>query len=313
MRGGIIINIVLVILILILVSFGANYLYTNWPGEEQTLDIKDYNLNQEPTSRPSLRTSDTKQFYPNMRFNHNKISYLIKDDCQEDKKQRIEKAFAILSEKVKKISFYSTTDNPDISVSCSQETLKKHPTKFIAGEGGPNQIINTTTYPIILNGSMIIYKQKTCNQPIVELHELLHVFGFEHHNNSNYILYPLLDCKQELSLEHISVLQELYSIEPLAELFFSRADISKKSKYLNFDILIENQGIVDAGEILLNITANEKQIKTFDFNKIEFGTGRTLNVENLKLPSRSTTNIQFRIQTPQNEYNKENNVLEAEV
>ena len=70
---------------------------------------------------------------------------------------------------------------------------------FIAGEGGPTSITNTSLYNVILKGKILLYKKSECEEPIVELHELLHVFGFDHSQDPNNIMFNLSSCNQEIS------------------------------------------------------------------------------------------------------------------
>ena len=88
------------------------------------------------------------QFYPEMRFESSKISYSIADKCDENRRNDVIAAFNILDEKTV-IDFYETEEG-NIKVLCSE--IAPDPEQeghFIAGEGGPNKIINATKYSII--------------------------------------------------------------------------------------------------------------------------------------------------------------------
>src|SRR3989339_2171834 len=66
-----------------------------FPSEPVELNVS---LNNMPTYKnPSFGNV---QFYPNMKFNHNAISYSVDISCLEDKKLRIRKAFELLSNEI---------------------------------------------------------------------------------------------------------------------------------------------------------------------------------------------------------------------
>ena len=86
------------------------------------------------------------------------------------------------------------------------------------------EIVQTGRYNVITNGTVLLYKEtnaQNCDWANVELHELIHVFGFGHSNNSNSLMYPYLEnCNQKLDDSIIKELTRLYSEENLADLYF---------------------------------------------------------------------------------------------
>ena len=308
-----IIELAVLILLLNAIIFGIYYIYINNFSESEYLMIRGY----DPALQQSLIDvgSEVKQFYPNLRFNHNSISYFINPECTEEKKERLERAFFIIEDETKIINFYPSTDefNSDILVGCSEHSYETEKNTFIAGEGGPTKILNLTFYPVILKGKILLYQESSCEYPITELHELLHVFGFEHINDSEKIMYPYINCKQELSYDFTNTLIELYSIKPLAELYFENASAVKKGFYLNFSLYINNQGLTGADGILLETYANDELVDSSDLGEIDFGYGKTFAVSNLRLPSKNTDKITFWLKTIDEEYNKENNIIELAI
>ena len=300
----------LVLLILILTT--SYFLYENIPGTPQKLKIE-YKQELPKTVNAS---SEIKQFVQNMRFNHNDLSYSFNTSCSEEQKQRIEQAFLIIHQKTTIISFYQINQNPDIDIVCSEDLIEKQENTFLAGEGGPTQFINDTLYPLISKGMILLYKQKDnsekCNEPLVELHELLHVFGFEHLNDSSSVMYPYLSCDQKLNPEFITYLIKLYSIEPKAELLFRNLTAVKSGRYLNFEVSIENKGMITSKNITLKLSAPQS-VKDFDFGEVEPGSYKKLTVENLKLPSRNTAEVTFSIVSNTKEYYIDNNAIKMQV
>jgi len=308
---------------LILLLFLSYQLYLNIPRSPENLDItiheaeetEELETEKKVISENTETESEVKQFYLNMKFNHNQISYKIEEDCETEKKQRMIQAFDELSSKVSKITFYSVLLNPDIEVICSQENKlnidEKH---FIAGEGGAKEIIQTGQYYIITNGVVYLYENiKTikCNYPNVELHELIHVFGFDHSDNENSLMFPYLEsCDQKLDDSIINKLGELYSKENLPDLYFENISAIKKGRYLDFDLIIKNSGSIDSKNVTLTIFDNEKIIEHRDLGVFKFGSGISLHSTNLKLVHLNPKQIRFIIDKDDNvkELDENNNI-----
>ncbi len=297
--------------LLILLLFLSYQLYLNIPRSPENLNIKIHESETEKTTLSNFETkSEIKQFYPNMKFNHNQISYKIAEDCEIEKKQRMIQAFDELSLKLNKITFYPVLSNSDIEVICSQENKlnidEKH---FIAGEGGAKEIIQTGEYYIITNGLIYLYdnvKGAKCDYPNVELHELIHVFGFDHSTDKNSLMFPFLEtCDQKLDDSIINKLNKLYSKENLPELYFENISAIKKGKYLDFNLIIKNSGSIDSKNITLTILDNEKTIEHRDLGVFKFGSGISLHSTNLKLAHLNPKQIRFII-------DKDNNVKELD-
>ena len=79
--------IILIMLFIGLILFLSYYIYLNLPRDPQQLEVSTNPATQEPI------TTNVTQFYPNMKFNHNKITYSIDDKCDLNKITRIEKSF----------------------------------------------------------------------------------------------------------------------------------------------------------------------------------------------------------------------------
>jgi hypothetical protein len=297
----------LIIVLLIAIGFLSYIIYLNYPGE-----LQKFNITNNPTQLPYIPApSEIKQFYPNMRFNHNNISYNFGASCGEDKIKGMEQAFFIIQSETGIISFSKET-NPDISISCSPAEIQKGENTFVAGEGGPRQFVNSTEYPIIISGEIELLGQGLgCKTPIVELHELLHVFGFDHLNDSRYIMYPYADCSQKLNPDYIQYLKELYSIKPLPDLYFDYANVSKSGRYLNFDVVVNNGGMIDEPNATLRVSADNSSVEIFSLGPIGFGGGIRFSIQNLRLPGRNTREIEFYVSGKDEELNYNNDFLNA--
>jgi len=311
-RGQVLFIIVLIILLLALI--GLVYVsYQYIPGKPESLDV----IIKQPKLETGNLSHEVKQFYPNMKFNHNSISYKIDSACSDQKKERMTSAFSELAGRVGVISFRPVNEEPDIEVSCSEKA--EHSIEedfFIAGEGGAKEIIQTGQYNVITNGIILLYdvfKGIECDWSIVELHELLHVFGFEHSEDERSIMNAYLEsCDQKLDESIIRDLKELYSRENLADLHFEEVIAVKKGRYLDFNVTVKNSGVIDAKNIILSVFDDENRIEDFDLKAVPFGAKIIFQVTNLKLKSRSSKNIEIMIDPDKlvREIDEENNAAE---
>ena len=201
-------------IIILAILFGASlyFLYYNLPGEPEK-----YLPTKSVEDKPSLQVaySGSKQFYDNMRFRDKRISYKIEPACSNKKVLEVQEAFSILGSKTI-LDFYpifSGSTKPEITIFCSEiEPEPENDGYFVAGEGGPTEVINTSIYGVILSGKVSFFREEKCKNPNIALHEILHVLGFDHNNNPNSILYPTLDCKQEIDDSIVKDINILYSL-----------------------------------------------------------------------------------------------------
>jgi len=252
------------------------------------------------------------QFYPNMRFNHNLITYKVEDNCPLEKKEKMVKAFDRVENEVDGIIRFKRVEaEPDILITCNETTETKREEYFIAGEGGAESVVNTSLFYIIEKGKILLYykEQKSCITYHVELHELLHVLGFMHSKNRYSIMYPTTECYQVLTQDLIDELKRLYSLEPLPELYISSVSASKHGMYLDFEVEIKNKGLVKAENINLSVISGTTTIDKFELGDIGYGEGKTLTIKNLKLPFSmlEVDEINFLVSSPSKEFYQDNN------
>jgi hypothetical protein len=250
-----------------------------------------------------------------MRFAQKDLDYFFSPECSDQKKNRIIEALNIISTKTEILKFTETTsENADIDIICSDSQKQVKPNQFIAGEGGPDEFLNLSLYPLIVSGEVLLYDtlyKNKCDTPLVELHELLHVFGFDHINNKSSVLYPYYSCNQQLDDLIVSELRRLYSIPAKAELHFTNASASKNGKYLDFTIPIENRGLIEAKNVIILVSSENKKITQFEMNNISPGSTKSIIIQNQLLPSKSTSEVEFKITTETPEYFLEDNQITA--
>jgi hypothetical protein len=302
--------IIMLFLSLLIIATAVYLLYLNIPGTPQSSEIY---LNEPYENENFPKTS---QFYSNMKFNHNSISYTMDSSCEQEKQERMISAFNMLSDEIKNTSFYEVPENPDIEVSCSEKNKKTlvNEDYFIAGEGGAKEIIQTGKYNVIMGGIILLYENSKnslkCDSPNTELHELIHVFGFTHSADENSLMYPLLEsCSQKLDNSIIEELKRLYSEENLPDLYFEDIKAIKKGRYLDFNATIKNSGTINANNIELTIFDDEEPIETRKIEEIKYGAGIILEIQNLKLSDRNSKEIEFIIDYKNQikEFDKKNN------
>ena len=220
-------------------------------------------------------------------------------------------AFELIEWMTEYISFYEVGGDADIYVGCSDDVNMIGAGLFAAGEGGPSRIINTSRFKVIEKGRIFIYSEPRCDYPIVELHELLHVFGFDHSDDPMNIMYNTSRCDQRVTTDIIELLDALYAIEALADIRISNLSAVKKGAYLDFNMTVLNDGMLDADIVDLSIVVDGVVVEVLKLGGIEVGFGRTLYVENLKLPSRGFGVVDFHIDKEGviRELDEENNVV----
>ena len=261
-------------------------------------------LNQD-INQPSY--SGLLQFYPNMRFDKRQLSYNIESSCDNKKRVNMMKAFEYLKNITGLLSFYESS-NPSISILCQEakeEPIRKY---FIVGEGGPISIVNTSSFYVIQKGKIFLfYKDVECDNYNIELHELLHVFGFDHSSNINSIMYNTTECYQIVTNDIINEMKRLYSIPELPDLTFDNGKASvQQGKYLNFTVEVKNIGLKSA-RAMLEVYSDGKKFYEYDLGDMDYGEGKMV-WGITSLPSRKIDKIEFMLVNGE-ELNKENNII----
>ncbi len=221
-------------------------------------------------------------FYPNLRFSKRDLTFTIGSACSEKRGQDAREAFSVLDNNTI-LRFNELELNGDIEVTCSELSRSPDEDYFIAGEGGPSAIINTSKYYVILNGTILFYRDNKCDEPIVALHEILHVLGFKHSSNPKSIMYNVSSCEQRLTNEIIEVINEVYQDPTLPDLTVLNPIAKKKGIYLDFYIEVFNAGLDYSSESFVSIYADKKEIAKYDLGELNVGAGKSVNVTNLRV------------------------------
>jgi hypothetical protein len=296
---------VMLIVLSVGLGIGMYFLWLNLPAE--SLEFNPYHrevVAQFPT--------ESIQFYPNMRYRDREISYFIESNCSLKKENDARRAFLRIQDATI-LSFSEMSLNPEIVVMCSNlEPTSAQENHFIAGEGGPVQIINSTKYAIISAGMVSLYRAESCPEPQIATHEILHALGFDHNSNIKSLMYPVTECDQILDQNIIDEINRLYSDPSLPDLVLEFVRASKSGIYLDFEAKVSNQGLVGADGSELVVIVENSEVKRINIGDLEAGMKKILEMTSLRVP-RDTEKISFVVEYSGDELTKQNNRAELEI
>jgi len=305
-------KIILILVIVGLLGYSAMFFYENLPGSP--IALKGGIISENSSN---ISYGETQMFYPNMRFSDENISYYIDSSCSKMREDSIGEGFMIISTEIPELSFYRDTENnSEILIGCEKQYISSDEDVVVAGEGGPTKIINSGEFSVVLRGKVTLYKgvlDNNCDYPVVEIHEIMHVFGFDHSQNKNNIMYNFSSCGQRITPDIIDTLSRLYSIESLPDLYFSDINATKRGRYLDFNAEIRNKGLKDANGIMIKVFVGGEEVTRFDVGDIAIGGGRIMSAQNVKLPSRDTSSVTFEIVDNQRELDDADNSVTLSV
>ncbi len=300
MGGKIITSFLFILLVISLLSF-------YWFIPIKTTNFKELKAgfsNNYNFSVGGLNSLKDTQFYENMRYPDNNISYKIYS-CPVKKRYDMINAFEDMSN-LTILNFYPVDFNEEISVNCNSKN-KIEEGLFIAGEGGPSNITKIENFNIIIKGTILLLKDVGCGKPIVQTHELLHSLGFNHSNNPNNIMYPIAKCGQTVGDEIPSLINKLYSINSYPDLVLENVSAIMNGKYLDINISVRNNGLKKSETAKIIIYADEKKIKEIPFKGLGIGYGRKIILSNIWVPKISIKEIKVVLDYNLNELSKDNN------
>ena len=294
----------IIIVLFVLVGLASYVLWINFPDEP--LKFEDFKFNRAATI--DIPVNNKVQFYSNMRYKDRKISYDISNSCDSSRRNDAIRAFSVISEETV-LQFYEANSESEIKILCSDIAPRPEEAgHFVAGEGGPSEIINTTNYAVILSGKISLFRKNDCPNPNIAIHEILHALGFDHNDNQKSVMYPLTECDQSIDDYIVEEINKLYKADSLPDLAIESVIANKTGRYLNFEIDIINLGLENSESSELYIYTEEILVKSFDLELMEIGTRKTLTVHNLAIP-RKAESLSFEIKTTEGESDKNNNIV----
>jgi len=250
------------------------------------------------------------QFYSNMRYASNEISYKI-SSCPLQKQNDMTEAFNLLEVQTL-LKFNEVPTSEDISITC-QDTNVFQNDMFIAGEGGVKKVIQLRDFNIIMSGEILLIRNSECPKPNVALHELLHALGFKHSSNPGNIMYNVSECSQTISRDMIDKINLLYSVPSKPDFIVEDVSASLKGRFLNVNLSLVNAGFQDAGESVISIYAGKDKVKEMDIPALGVGQGEIITLENIFVPQIGVEEITVSSETSFDEISKENNNVKLKI
>ena len=254
------------------------------------------------------------QFYPNIRFPESEITYALDPACDKKKEENILSAFSLLSSKtVLRFSPLLLGKEPRIRVLCSDIAPNSDERgHFVAGEGGPSELINVSAFYVILESKISLYRVDRCPEPKIALHELLHALGFNHTSDPESIMYLVSSCTQQLDESIVQEINRLYAIPSVPDLSLDAVSVNRIGGFLSFQANVSNRGFMPVISANLSVYEQGTFLSSFTLadNGLPLGATKILTVKNLKV-SKSSTEFEFvvEIYNPTQEIRIDNNRL----
>lgn len=290
-----------IIICVLLIGFGGTlfFLWKNVPVESEQYREFIANISQTAPAK-------SVQFYPNMRYRDKTIPYSISDNCTRQKKDSVEESFRILEAQTP-LKFVDQSP-PQLLILCSELTNEEPEEEghFIAGEGGPTQVINASSFAVILSGRVSLFREEKCPTPHVALHEILHALGFDHNKNKTSILYPVTECEQQLDMYITDEITRLYTVDSLPDMTIESIKANRTGRELSFEIVISNQGLKAVENVELVLSSDDKKISSHDLGKFEIGTKKKYTVTRERIPA-TTDILEFSVRSNTAELQTDNN------
>jgi len=127
-------------------------------------------------------------------------------NCQDYQIDRMREAFGVINNETDGFLFFEEVeDNGDIVINCN--ALKADDIFIISGHG-----VYTSRGYVIEKGELNFYTHINCGSwPDVEIHEILHVFGFNHADDKDSIMNPE-QVRCDLGMIDDEIIKELRDI-----------------------------------------------------------------------------------------------------
>jgi len=247
-------------------------------------------------------------FYPNLRYASPDISYNIDMSlCTLQKQDDMVRAFDTI-QNLTILKFSQTESNPDIQITCDSKVVVDA-NYFVAGEGGPSNIIKSGDLNVIEKGEILLLRDSNCQTPNVAIHELLHALGFNHSINQNNIMYPVTTCRQTIGQDIPSLINTLYSVPSYSDLSFENVSATVHGRYLDTNFTIVNHGLIKSGDSEMIISADGNEISRETIQPLDVGTGIIFISQNTLLKNTNIAELEYTLQSDFSEISTANNQL----
>ena len=263
---------------------------------------------REPAPNQRTGTRDL-QYAPNMRYASPDISYRI-SNCPGEKVLDIKRALEIISGKTI-LSFAAIESEEDLLISCTPSIFNDNPREDGSarlGKGSPEYILGEK-FHVITHGDVYLKRSFACDEPLVEIHEILHAFGYDHSSNKQHIMYPRARCGQMINSEITDDINNIYAIPSLPDLSIGNATLKKgrnNDSILTFKM--KNLGLVKSKKALLVIydIDNQKMLDEYEVEGIDIDENRGGRI----VYPFTVSVLKLEIIASFDELEKENNIVE---
>ena len=188
---GIFISMIILVLILLIVLF---IFWMKFPQESNNYEKEQKNILLPNESVYENNSNDNTINFFKLHWEHMPITYSFTKEnvrnsnvkCQDYQIERIRKAFQIIENDTgRAVSFKEVESKGDILVYCN---AAKADSQLLMRQGDGYYEYHGD---VIDYGELNFYIHKNCGiWPDVEIHEILHVFGFNHTDSKKSIMYP---------------------------------------------------------------------------------------------------------------------------
>lgn len=226
--------------------------------------------------------------FPNMRWAGMPVKIFVDNSsCTDDIYTRLALAAADWQSATNgTVAFSFVPDAADgkVNVQCDRQLPTQDQGQMIVetlGETRP-QVINTGLYNLTVSAEVSIQlHQFTCHEPIVFIHELGHVLGLAHDNDTDSVMFAYEHCDQKITPDTVSTLEQLYSSPALPDLYLTDVNATTHGVYADFNLTVLNQGLIDSPTTTAVITDGSTQIYSFDVPILKPGSGWYFTVTNV--------------------------------
>jgi len=147
----------------------------------------------------------------NSKWYKDKLTFAISNSCSELEKSRMRQSFSYLLASVNtSLSFTEVTEAcPDITVNCVAGGFATGLEEGIAE--AKVMRVNEGYYNVIAGATITLSTEASlCMKPDVQVHMILHAFGFGHTADPTDIMYERLGCQKEIKPSVRSDLAQIY-------------------------------------------------------------------------------------------------------
>jgi hypothetical protein len=251
-------------------------------------------------------------FYPNLRYASSSISYNIDMSlCTLQKQDDMMRALDII-QNLTILKFYSAVSGADILITCDEKVVVNE-NYFVAGEGGPTDITRSGNFNVIHEGKILLLKESKCPNPNIATHELLHALGFNHSRNENNIMYPVTTCRETIGEDIPALINALYSVPSYPDLILENASAIIHGRYLDTNISIANNGLIDSGNSELIILGDNSEIMREAIAPLNAGGGIAFTFKNIHVQNTGITELEYILQYDSDEIDKANNQINLKI